>query len=759
MPQLRITAKTIKATEGTDGEWVLDVLAIPYGGPHGGRDNQGEYFDERTDLMLAQYPTRAVFYYHGLDEPGKKETIGEDLGYQIKSDGVWLKIKLFQDNEFAKRVWKSALKGKARASSGSMPHIVPPIGPDGWIEQWPFAEISLMDETKEPVNSYAIARPALQAAYKAMGLDWPEKFNEIPSNEPIGAKPKGATSEGTKATLVNMEKIMDLEQLRQALIDGGFAVELVEEIIERLASAAAEGEEPVSETKAEEEKEEMVKAVIDHFVNAAKTDSGMKDVTDENKDAKIKALANANRQGAIEAAVAKHMVIKARREKEVDDAIKAAKLKAQMDAPGESKLDKPGGKPPGAIKDLRATDLRFAHLSASDMQLGYLAMEARDREHKLSPDYMKAMATKSVAHADSDPYADVKDNVAIKAVVARLKADEIMATDIAGQGTGWVAVQYATSAWDKARFNRIMEKLLAKGMMQLEVTQGNSVIVPLIGADPIVYASPQANDLEASNRIESTIKPGFAGTGRVTFTPGELKAAVGMTDIQKEDSIINAVAQVNDQLQAVLADTVDKLFLNGDTETGASTNINLIDGTPGTGVERPYYIASDGALKYALVTGSSTSSDLGTLAVADYMTLQGLLPNVVSEEEDDLLYIEDPETLRKTKTLAELSTTDVAAQYATIQGGKVLQIYGIDNVKSGFMDLANSAGKIPAAGGTLGRILLVYPKYWGIAWKRHINIETGRDIYAGADIFVASMRVGFKIRGAGGAVAGYNVTV
>ena len=61
-------AKFLAPKIKTAGEWELDVLAIPYGGPEFGKDLQGEYFTPKTDLALGQFETPLVVYYHGFDE-------------------------------------------------------------------------------------------------------------------------------------------------------------------------------------------------------------------------------------------------------------------------------------------------------------------------------------------------------------------------------------------------------------------------------------------------------------------------------------------------------------------------------------------------------------------------------------------------------------------------------------------------------------------------------------------------------------------
>jgi hypothetical protein len=38
------TVIAVKAAAGDGDTWELDVLGVPYGGPNGGRDSDGEYF-------------------------------------------------------------------------------------------------------------------------------------------------------------------------------------------------------------------------------------------------------------------------------------------------------------------------------------------------------------------------------------------------------------------------------------------------------------------------------------------------------------------------------------------------------------------------------------------------------------------------------------------------------------------------------------------------------------------------------------------
>jgi len=171
----RIKAARIKAV----GDWELDVLAIPYGGPNKGRDAEGEYFSEETNLYLDKFNSPIVSYYHGFDPDGypqgNPEEIGEVLSRENKSDGLWVRVLLDKASEYAKRVWEAAKEGLARASSGTIEHIRR-VTRDGLITHWPFVELALFDTEghRQPANDYAVALPVLKAAYKQAGKDWPE---------------------------------------------------------------------------------------------------------------------------------------------------------------------------------------------------------------------------------------------------------------------------------------------------------------------------------------------------------------------------------------------------------------------------------------------------------------------------------------------------------------------------------------------------------------------------------------------------------
>ena len=73
------------------GDWELEVLAIPYGGPNKGKDNQGEFFNAQTNLYLDKFRDPFVSYYHTFGPDGKPQAdpvqIAKVVSYECKSYG------------------------------------------------------------------------------------------------------------------------------------------------------------------------------------------------------------------------------------------------------------------------------------------------------------------------------------------------------------------------------------------------------------------------------------------------------------------------------------------------------------------------------------------------------------------------------------------------------------------------------------------------------------------------------------------------
>ena len=252
------------------GDWELDVLAVPFGSEFD-KDSDEEYFDANTNLFLDNYLPPA-FYYHGYSpdgEPmGEPALIGKTESAEVREDGVWLRVILDKASEFAQRVWNAAKEGLARASSGSISHLVR-ADDDGHITSWPLAEISLfdIDGYRQPANQYAVAIPVLKSNFEHAGLPLPDWSKEaVKGHDAIEPNQDKEDSEEKAKKEKEKEKMEDkTEKPIEAIVKEQVAASLKALKDEEDAQKAHEAEIEVEKQKAVDEamkkaKEEYAKS-------------------------------------------------------------------------------------------------------------------------------------------------------------------------------------------------------------------------------------------------------------------------------------------------------------------------------------------------------------------------------------------------------------------------------------------------------------------------------------------------------------------
>jgi hypothetical protein len=246
--------KSVKAV----GDWELEVLAIPFGDVNN-LDSDGEFFSSKTNLHLDTFKTPLIPYYHSFGPDNKPldtpEIIGKPKGYEIRPDGVWWRVVLDKTNEFAKRIWEAAKQGLARASSGSIAHLVRKAM-NGEILEWPLAEISLIDmgDNRAPANKWAVALPVMKSVYDQAGMI-------LPDIQPANTPEVGEAGEDKPAdAVVGNSKIgamkMDEKEMKSAIDSALTAFE---------AKQKADAEAKAAADKAEKER-------VDAAVLAAKAE-------------------------------------------------------------------------------------------------------------------------------------------------------------------------------------------------------------------------------------------------------------------------------------------------------------------------------------------------------------------------------------------------------------------------------------------------------------------------------------------------------
>jgi hypothetical protein len=185
---IRSPMQHVYVSQKANGEWKLEVLGAPYGGLIDGKDMQGDYFSRRTDFMVEPGDERPVLYYHGMSPTGQREssieTIGKARVTKRNDQGLWFEVILDKTKKYAERIWKAAINGLARASSGSVNYLVR-RNADGELLQWPVAELTLLDKSDSRVPANELATVQLKAAFSEVGIDFPKallKSEELESD-------------------------------------------------------------------------------------------------------------------------------------------------------------------------------------------------------------------------------------------------------------------------------------------------------------------------------------------------------------------------------------------------------------------------------------------------------------------------------------------------------------------------------------------------------------------------------------------------
>jgi hypothetical protein len=152
----------------------LDILAVPFGGPFGGRDSDGEWFSSRTELCLEWFPqTRPLLYHHGFDDTLQASPVGTvDVKSAKQTDaGWWVRAQLNTSHQYWQDIAALIEDDALFASSAAVPWLVKRAD-DGEILRWPWVELSL---TPSPANFYAVVSKAeVSKHFKAAGLPVPD---------------------------------------------------------------------------------------------------------------------------------------------------------------------------------------------------------------------------------------------------------------------------------------------------------------------------------------------------------------------------------------------------------------------------------------------------------------------------------------------------------------------------------------------------------------------------------------------------------
>ena len=350
-----------------------------------------------------------------------------------------------------------------------------------------------------------------------------------------------------------------------------------------------------------------------------------------------------------------------------------------------------------------------------------------------------------------------------------VKANETDFSTNAGYGDEWIGVSYSGQLWEQVR----TAAEVANRVPSFEFPAGaESMVIPLESTDNIWYLVAQAGDpSDSTTRIGLTVPAKALATAQTTMTLGKLGSSTYFTGEMVEDAVLPFAAQLRTQIGISGGEILDHVVIDGDTETGASANINDIASTPDGGEA---FLIFNGFRKSPLVTTTANARSGGTLTTDDYLDTVKLMGPAGKVAYDTRMtsFIIDPNTHWKSLPLADVKTKDIFAN-PTIENGRLVQIYGYEVITSYFMHFASlvnttyeyrteATGKIDlntAADNTKGAILAVRWDYWRLGFRRRVTTEVERIPRADSWDITSLMRLGLTQRDTEASAISYNLTV
>ena len=259
-------------------------------------------------------------------------------------------------------------------------------------------------------------------------------------------------------------------------------------------------------------------------------------------------------------------------------------------------------------------------------------------------------------------------------------------------------------------------------------------------------------------------------TGEVTIPQVPLILTVDVSRRELNYSVVDLEALIIEKIGKAAAKTLESMIINGDAEAGATGNVNSDDQLPATtfassGGAADHRILIDHGIRELGINGSGTSSGLGTLAKADFATLENILGDYFANAED-CLWITNRKTYNKMTQLTDFSYANYRGGATTTSGNAVTSVDGADMVISQCVSLTEADGKMSktASNNTLGQMLLIWKPAIQYGWGQPLELDMFKIPGKGVQI-AATMEFGFVIvdTSAGetdsSVAVGYNITV
>ena len=662
------------------------------------KDITGEFFTDNTEFELDGKP-RPMLWHHGKDGSLKATAVGTITSIVKDEIGLWAEAQLVKANRYAAAIKDMIGTGKLGWSSGAYPDRVRKAA-NGKITHWAIKEGSATPTPAMPL----LTTIAPLSAVNSSKAHFAEPFI-------VAAACKALNIDTDEFTLQEAEATRAQKSTR-----AGNGANNKSAVVNVLNSS---NNSPQVQEKTQMSDLEL-QAAFDKM-RAAEKDA---DAAAAEKSAAAAAIAEL---AALKATIA----AQAEEAKRVADAQDAAKSVSSKQAASSLPIATKGADPvriqitrPTRYSGLSATDMSFM----ADTMIRMNKVRTDGENWVMTQQFARELAdksTKAVARGEL-PYDAVKslDDAALIDDNGAIKAGELDNTGTTAGGVEWVADSWRSELWLRVR----QDNVVAPNLQMLDMPT-NPYELPIESTDPTVYYAPETTDQTMLVYTSANpIPESKAATGKVQMSAKKLAVRMAWSAELNEDSIIPIVANYRRQAIRAVADGIDNVLINGDTATGANTNINLIDGTPTANTK---YLAFNGLRKYCLVTftgqalnAAGTGTGPAAISLPLLRKLRFALKGDYALRPRDLAFIVDDSTYAKLLSLPEFVTVDKMGPDATNVNGLIGQVDGIQVLASAQFGLSqgtNGEQSTTAANNKYGNVLCVFKPLWYVGYRRQVT--------------------------------------
>lgn len=304
----------------------------------------------------------------------------------------------------------------------------------------------------------------------------------------------------------------------------------------------------------------------------------------------------------------------------------------------------------------------------------------------------------------------------------KTNANEAMSTGQAGFGQEFVQEVVLSS--------ELIERLQVDGSLlegaTIKTMTAKTLDLPVRGAKIRMVGTTENSNAPTGGAVAGENKK--AKTASVSLEAKTLIVTIYYSDELLEDSVINIAEYVMGELTAAYETSVHEIIINGDVDTGANTNINIIDGNTSALPDgnKTDFLKFDGIRKLALQKGAVVNAG-GNLALESIRSARAAM-GAKGLDPSKLRLVPDISSYFELMNLSPVETMEKFGDAATVKNGVLVAIDGIKIVSREEMVKATATGEISAnpALNTAGAMAIVHVPSMIVGIRRGLTTETSR---------------------------------